>query len=119
MSVMLYPCMLCVALLMCLFVLCVACLTEFVNYLVKQFAKCLGVWNVMVVYNGGNGMMSVFQDRKRVGLCLYNCCITTYFDLVFVRSLVLILVLIYVDLCLDFCIHSLNTLEKNNTLRNR
>ena len=27
MSVMLYPCMLCVALLMCLFVLCVACLT--------------------------------------------------------------------------------------------
>ena len=26
MSVMLYPCMLCVALLMCLFVLCVACL---------------------------------------------------------------------------------------------
>ena len=30
-SVMLYPCMLCVALLMCLFVLCVACLTVFVN----------------------------------------------------------------------------------------
>ena len=29
MSVMLYPCMLCVALLMCLFVLCVACLTVF------------------------------------------------------------------------------------------
>ena len=28
---MLYPCMLCVALLMCLFVLCVACLTVFVN----------------------------------------------------------------------------------------
>ena len=27
MSVMLYPCMLCVALLMCLFFLCVACLT--------------------------------------------------------------------------------------------
>ena len=31
MSVMLYPCMLCVALLICLFVLCVACLTVFVN----------------------------------------------------------------------------------------
>ena len=29
MSVMLYPCMLCVALLMCLFVLCVACLSVF------------------------------------------------------------------------------------------
>ena len=40
MSVMLYPCMLCVALLMCLFVLCVACLTVFVNYLVTQFAMC-------------------------------------------------------------------------------
>ena len=34
MSVMLYPCMLCVALLMCLFVLSVACLTVFVNWLV-------------------------------------------------------------------------------------
>ena len=31
----------CVALLMCLFVLCVACLTVFVNCLVKQFAMCL------------------------------------------------------------------------------
>ena len=36
MNVMLYPCMLCVALLMCLFVLCVACLTVFVNCLVKD-----------------------------------------------------------------------------------
>ena len=33
---MLYPCMLCVALSMCLFVLCVACLTVFVNCLVKH-----------------------------------------------------------------------------------
>ena len=56
MSVMLYPCMLCVALLMCLFVLCVACLTLFVNCLVKQFAMCLGVvanllLNVMDVFS--------------------------------------------------------------------
>ena len=43
MSVMLYHCMLCVALLMCLFVSCVAYLTVFVNCLVKQFAMCLGV----------------------------------------------------------------------------
>ena len=42
-SVLLYPCVLCVALLMYLFVLCVACLTVFVNGLVKQFAICLGV----------------------------------------------------------------------------
>ena len=41
MSVMLYPCIVCVALLMDLFVLCVACLTGFVNCLVKQFAICL------------------------------------------------------------------------------
>ena len=42
-SVMLYPCILCVALLMDLFVLCVACLTAFVNCLVKQFAICFVV----------------------------------------------------------------------------
>ena len=46
---MLYLCMLCVALLMCLFVLCVACLTVFVNCLVKQFAMCVGVVCYFVV----------------------------------------------------------------------
>ena len=42
---MLYPCILCIALLllMDLFVLCVACLTMFVSCLVKQFAICFGV----------------------------------------------------------------------------
>ena len=40
MNVMLYPCMLCVALLMCLFVLCVACLTVFVNCLVSKECVC-------------------------------------------------------------------------------
>ena len=49
MSVMLYPCMLCVALLMCLFVLCVPCLTVFVNCLVKQFAVCLGVVVILLL----------------------------------------------------------------------
>ena len=48
MSVMLYHCMLCVALLMCLFVLCVACFTVFVNCLMKQFAMCLGVVAICV-----------------------------------------------------------------------
>ena len=48
-SVMLYPCIVCVALLMNLFVLCVACLTvnclvkQHAICLVKQFAICLGV----------------------------------------------------------------------------
>ena len=40
MGMILYPCMLCVALLMDLFVLCVVCLTVFVNCLVKQLAMC-------------------------------------------------------------------------------
>ena len=48
-SVMLYPCMFCVALSMDLFVLCVACLTVFVNCLVKQFAICLGVVVILLL----------------------------------------------------------------------
>ena len=56
MSVMLRPCMLCVALSMCLPVLCVACLTVSVNCLVKQLAMCVGVvailpLNVMDVFS--------------------------------------------------------------------
>ena len=38
-TVMLYPCILCVALLVYLFDLCVACLTVFVNSLMKQFCN--------------------------------------------------------------------------------
>ena len=48
MSVMLYPCMLCVALSMCLFVLCVACLTVSANCLVKQLAMCVGVAAILL-----------------------------------------------------------------------
>ena len=40
-----YPCMLCVALLMCLLDLYVACLTVFV----KQFAMCLGVVPILLL----------------------------------------------------------------------
>ena len=77
-SVMLYPCILCVSLLMYLFVLCVAWLTVFVNCLVKQFAICLGVvaillLNVMEVFSmGGGGLLDrpcmVFQ--RMCVLCL-------------------------------------------------
>ena len=49
MSVMLYPSILCVALLMDLLVLCVACLTVFVNCLVKQFAICLGELGILLL----------------------------------------------------------------------
>ena len=58
MSVMLYPCIVCVALLMDMFVWCVACLTVFLNCLVIQFAICLGVvailrLNVMKMFSVG------------------------------------------------------------------
>ena len=61
-SVMLYPSILCVALLMDLFVLCVECLTVFVNWLVKQFAICLGevgifLLNAMEVFSVGGGAL--------------------------------------------------------------
>ena len=76
MSVMLYPCMFCVALSVDLFVLCVACLTVFVNCLLKQFAICLGVvvillLNVMELFSvvgGGNRPCVVFQ--KLCVVCL-------------------------------------------------
>ena len=63
MSVMLYPCMLCVALLMCLFVLCVACLTVFVNCLVKPIRNVCGcscyilLLNVMDVFSVCGGAL--------------------------------------------------------------
>ena len=71
---MLYPCILCVALLVYLFVWCVACLTV----IVKQFALCLGVvaimlMNVMCGFSVGGGALldrpcMVFQ--RMCGLCL-------------------------------------------------
>ena len=77
-SVMLYPCILCVALLMDPFVLCVSCLTVFVNCLVKQLAICMGVvaillLNVMEVFSVGRGALldrpcMVFQ--RMCVLCL-------------------------------------------------
>ena len=77
-SVMLYPCILCVALLMDLFVLCVACLTVFVNCLVKQFAMCLGVvaillLNVMEVFSVCGGALldrSCMVFQRMCVLCL-------------------------------------------------
>ena len=48
-SVMLYPCIFCVALLMDLFVLCVAYLVTFVKCLVKQFTICLRVVAILLL----------------------------------------------------------------------
>ena len=50
---MLYPCILCVALLMSN---CFVCLTVFVNCLVKQFAMCLGVVAILLL-----NVMDVFS----------------------------------------------------------
>ena len=47
-SVILYPFILCVALLMDLFVLCVTCFTVFVKCLVKQFAICFSLGVVVI-----------------------------------------------------------------------
>ena len=78
MSVVLYPCIVCVAMLVYLFVLCVVCLTVFVNCLVKQFAICCGVvaillLNVMAVFSVGRSALldipcMVFQ--RMCVLCL-------------------------------------------------
>ena len=59
-SVILYPCILCIA----LFVLCVACLAVFVNCLVKQYVICLGMvvnllLNVMEVFSVGGGALQL------------------------------------------------------------
>ena len=67
-SVMLYPYILCVALLVYLFVLWVACLTVFVNCLMKQFAICFRVVAILLLH-----VMTVFSvggcallDRPKV-----------------------------------------------------
>ena len=49
MSVMLHSCMFGVAPSLDLFVLCIACLTVFVNCLLKQFAICLRVFAILLL----------------------------------------------------------------------
>ena len=55
-----------------LFVLCVACLTLFVNCLVKQFTTCLGVFAMDLFSVGGGALLDgtsmVFQ--RMCVLCL-------------------------------------------------
>ena len=80
--VMLYPCIMWVALLVYLFVVCIACLTVFVNCLVKQFVICFGViaillLNVMAGFSVGGGALLdspclVFQ--RICVLCLWSQC---------------------------------------------
>ena len=87
-GVMLYPFMFCVALSLDLFVLCVACLTVFVNCLVKQFiiclvkqfAICLGVFAILLlkvmellcVVGGALLDRPCMVFHRMCGLCLWS-----------------------------------------------
>ena len=72
---MLCPCILCVSLLVYLFVLCVVCLTVFVNGLVKQFPLCFGVvaillLNGMTVFSVGGGSLLDIPCRVFQIMCV-------------------------------------------------
>ena len=73
-SVMLYPCMFCVALSMDLFALCVVCLTVFVNCLVKQFAICLGVFVILLLSVVGRVLLDIpcIVFQRICVLCLWS-----------------------------------------------
>ena len=85
-SVMLFPCIMCVALLVYRFVLCVACLTVFVNCLVKQFAMCSSVvaillLNVMDVFSVGGGALldrPCMAFNRMCVLCLRCHCVSKW-----------------------------------------
>ena len=88
MSVMLYQCMFCVSLLIDLFVLCVACLTVFVNCLAKQFVICLGVFviSLLNVMNLLSVVGGALMDRPCMvfqRMCVSRCS-TQMFVCVFV-----------------------------------
>ena len=73
MSVMLYPCILYVSLLMDLFVLCVACLTVFVNCLLNnsQYVLVLVLLNVMEVLSvGGGALLDRPKNVRVVPVCI-------------------------------------------------
>ena len=68
MSVMLYICMFCVALSMDLFALGVACLTVFVNFLVKQFAICFGVFVILLL-----NVMELLRAPNNTAYTRWSC----------------------------------------------
>ena len=75
---MLCPCIIYVALLIDLFVLCVSCLTVFVKYFLKQFAIGLGmfvIWllNVMDVFSVGGGAILDRPCMVCQRMCVFAC----------------------------------------------
>ena len=76
MSVMLYPCIVCVVLLIDLFIMRVACLTVFMNCLVKQFAICLVVVGgalLDIPYNGLPKSVCALASEEILLLCTAFC----------------------------------------------
>ena len=57
-----------------LFVLCVACMTVFVNSLVKQFPICLGVFVILLLSVVGGALMDrpCMVFHRMCVLCLYS-----------------------------------------------
>ena len=81
---MLYPCILGIALSVCL--LCFACLTVFVNYLVKQFTLCLGVvvillFNVMEVFSVCVGHVRSSKSNVCIVPVIPHCTYTCLFHM--------------------------------------
>ena len=70
-SVMWYPCMFCVSLSIDSFVLCVECLTVFVNSLVKQFVICLGVFVILLLNVECDGVVKCGW-RCSIGYTIYG-----------------------------------------------
>ena len=73
MSVMLYPCIFCIALLLYMFVLCVACLTGYVNCLVKQFAIFLGM--VVILLLNAMEVLSVGAMLDKPCMVIQRMCV--------------------------------------------
>ena len=69
-SVMLYPCLFCVALSMDLFVLCVACLTVFVNWLGEFVILLLNVMELLSVVAGAIWDRPCMVFHRMCVLCL-------------------------------------------------
>ena len=65
----------CVALSIDLFVLCVACLTGFVNCLMKQFAICLGVFVILLLNVMGLSSMLGGAQLDRPCMIFQRMCV--------------------------------------------
>ena len=102
-SVIIYPCIFCVSLLMDQFVLCIAGLTVFVNCLVKQFAICLGV--VITLLCHCHLLPEVLTQKKIIRLptfskyLAYTETISKYLNIIIFNSLYYYIIWLLNTLC--------------------